>query len=61
MSRETKKLETIELESVDAFEESSHSRGRWVYHILKVVIGVLLYKVLFAAMPYLKNIIKGFS
>jgi hypothetical protein len=61
MSRENQKPETIERQPLDAIEEDTHSRGRWVYHILKVVIGVLLYKVLFAAAPYLKNFIKNFS
>mgnify|MGYP006447717683 FL=1 len=54
MSRENKKFKTIEYESLGALEEGSKNRGRWVNHILKIVMGVLLYKVIFAAIPYLK-------
>ena len=61
MSRENKKFKTIEYESLGALEEGSKNRGRWVNHILKIVMGVLLYKVIFAAIPYLKNFIKDFS
>jgi hypothetical protein len=60
MSLENKKPDIIEYEALDILEESARKRGRWVYNILKIIIGVLLYKVLFAAVPYFKSFIKDF-
>ncbi len=57
MNRENKIFDAIEYESLDVLEEVPHkSRGRWVYHVLKIAIGVLLYKVIFAAVPYLNHL-----
>ncbi|GEM_PF-3344711 len=37
------------------------NRGRWIHPILKIIIGVLLYKVFSDGAPYLKTFIKNLS
>ncbi len=63
MNRRDKKIDAIEYdEPIDVLEEvAPGARGRWVYHILKVAIGILLYKVLFAAAPHLKSLLSKLS
>lgn len=62
MNPENKKTDAVEHEPIEGLEGGfQNDRGRWVYHILKIIIGILLYKFLFAAAPYLKDFIKNFS
>jgi hypothetical protein len=61
-SRENKEPNAIEYEPSNKSEDGYRfNRGRWVRHILKIIIGVLLYKILSDGAPYLKSFIKNLS
>ena len=51
-SKESNEFVYVETEEIDDSLESR--RGRWVYYLLKITIGILVLKVINAAVPFLK-------